>query len=433
MIVLTHGYSDSNKGDVAIALGTVAVLRRAMPEASILSHSGYSEAHVDFRQHTRWMTREGIPVAEGVLPSPYLDDNATGRWRDAAAMVRLARETFCLAALLVLPRLARLHPRKARALAALRRASLVVARGGQYLHNESGRVRGAIFLLRMLINLAVPVGLGRPTVVLGMSLGPFHGALARRLATAVLRGCRLIVVREPLSAEFLRARGLSATARLVPDLAFVTTPTRTSSSRLPEQTWLGVTLVNWDFPGHLQPSQALAEYVEAVLHGLEEIHAAFSLVPLLVPQVTVGHHGRHDRSLQEQVAEQLHARRVPAKTISADLSPGELCDVFGQCRLVLASRLHSVILAACAGTPSVAIRYQGYKTQGISSMLSTSLPVHEIDSLDADKLTASLRFVLAQREALSAELRARVVAFREQIRTCGDEIASIAHESKAEP
>lgn len=425
LVVITNGYTDSNKGDVAIALGTVAALRQAMPVASLLSHSNYSEAHVDFKTHTRMMAREGIPVVEGTLPSPYLDDSGSGVRRDAAAMARLAYELFCLGILGFLPGLARLHPRKARALAQIRRARLVVARGGQYLHNENGPIRGSIYLARMLLNLAVPIWLHRPTVILGLSIGPIHGALARRLLTATLRPCRAIFVRENRSAEFLRAQGLGATARIVPDLAFLTTSTPTDASRLPERGWIGVTLVNWSFPGNPQPQAARAAYLEAVFQALVGCHEAFDLAPLVVHQVTVTHHGRDDRSTQDEIVERLRAHHVPAEQMASDLTPGELCDVFGQCRLVLASRLHTVILAACAGTPAVAIRYQGYKTQGIMEMLGAPMATHNIDQLSVDDLLESIHQVMAQQERLRTELREKVAGLRRQIFGAVEEIAAM--------
>ncbi|MBM2842405.1 MAG: polysaccharide pyruvyl transferase [Anaerolineales bacterium] len=425
LVVITHGYTDSNKGDVGIALGTVTALRQALPGASLISHSNYSEAHVDFGTHTRMMAREGIPVVEGVLPSPYLDDEGAGSRRDAVAMLRLAYELFCLGVLWFLPGLVRLHPRKARALAQIRRARLIVARGGQYLHNESGRIRGTIYLARMLLNLAVPIWLHRPTVILGLSIGPIHGAVARRLLTATLRPCRAIFVRERRSAEFLQTRGLGATVRVVPDLAFLTTSTRTEASRVPERGWIGVTLVNWSFPGNRQPQEARGAYLEAVFRTLVRCHDVFALAPLLVHQVTVSHHGRHDRSIQDEMVERLRAHQVPAEHVTGDLTPGELCDVFGQCRLVLASRLHTVILAACAGTPAVAIRYQGYKTQGIMEMLGAPMATHNIDQLSVDDLLESIHLVMAQQERLRTELREKVAGLRRQIFGAVEEIAAM--------
>ena len=76
--ILNHGYTDTNKGDAAIALGTIAMIRRILPDSEISSHSIYSEKRTGFATHSAVTRRAGVPVIEGVLPSPYLDDDGSG-------------------------------------------------------------------------------------------------------------------------------------------------------------------------------------------------------------------------------------------------------------------------------------------------------------------------------------------------------------------
>ena len=87
----------------------------------------------------------------------------------------------------------------------------------------------------------------------------------------------------------------------------------------------------------------------------------------LFPQVTVQHHGESDLDLLTQLAQRLQQLGVPYLLVSDDLAPEELSYLYGRCQVLLGTRLHSCILAACAATPVVAIRYQGFKTEGIMS------------------------------------------------------------------
>jgi polysaccharide pyruvyl transferase WcaK-like protein len=363
------------------------------------------------------VTRAGLPVIEGILPSPYLDDQGSGIGRNLAAVFRLMHEVLCLALLLVSSVFAPLHPKKARALRELRQASLVIARGGQYLHNESGRLRGLLYLGRMLLNIAVSIWLGRPTIILGLSIGPVHGRLARWCLRETIRSCRHIVVREALSAAYLHSIGISDNVHILPDLGFLTMPDETQRvcAALPDAPRIAVTLINWSFPGCARPRQALARYLDAVFDTLVSCHARQALVPILVLQVSAMHHGQHDAPVVAQLYERLVAAGVPARIVDADLTPAELCFLYSQCEVVLATRLHAAILAACAGTPSVAIRYQGFKTQGVMADLGLARYTHDINALNGEALTESIRHVLDQRTMLPAEIRQRVAYYRNEL------------------
>jgi polysaccharide pyruvyl transferase WcaK-like protein len=324
---------------------------------------------------------------------------------------------FCLMALWFLPRLTWLHPQKARALEDIRGADLVIVRGGQYLHNESGRLRGLVYLARMLLNIAIPIRLERPTVVWGLSMGPVHGALATRWLRDTMRGCRRIVVREALSADYLYALGVVEGVSVTPDLAFVTQPAHTlpAGAVLPPRPWIGVTVVHWSFPGNPEPAAAQQSYLETIAEALVTAHLKLGLSPVLVEQVTAQHHGQYDRPLLASLVERLKAAGVPATILTEDLSPAELSAFYGQCDVVLATRLHTVILAACAGTPAVAISYQGFKTQGIMRSLNLERYTHDISPVSSADITKSLVDVLSRQAQLRADIANRVEENRRAI------------------
>jgi polysaccharide pyruvyl transferase WcaK-like protein len=415
LIVITQGYTDSNKGDAAIALGTIAALRQALPGVSLLSHSNYSQDHPGFNIHSRISSQTGVPVMEGIFPSPYLDDEGAGVVHNLKAIFRLVYDTASLVVLWFLPFLSFIHPRKARALAVLKQADLVIARGGQYLHNESGRVRGIIYLTRVLLNIALPIWLKKPTVILGLSIGPVHGHLAHWLLRATLRPCYKIVVREALSAEFLREQGIWTNVIVAPDLAFLTTPSPTAAFSLPAAPRIAVTVLNWTFPGNPQPKQALAAYLNAVFDTLVYCHQQYHFVPVFVMQVSAGHHGEFDHPVIDSLIARLNAAGVPAVLVSNDLTPADLVYLYGQCEVVLASRLHSFILAACAGVPSVAIAYQGYKTWGIMQLLGLQAHVFDITHVTSQELIASIDSLVTNRDSLHQDLLEKVETFRRQV------------------
>jgi polysaccharide pyruvyl transferase WcaK-like protein len=416
-IIITHGYTDLNKGDAAIALGTIAALQQLWPAAEIKSHSNYSEDHRNFREHTSLMRANGHSVVEGAMPSPHFDDHASGLMSNLEAVIRLGVELVCLVIIGLIPACQFLHPRKARALMDLKQADLVVVRGGQYLHNESGRWRGLLFLGRMLLNIAIPIWLETPTVIWGLSIGPVHGRLATWGLYQTVRRCQRIIVRERFSAEYLHQLGLTQNVEVAPDLAFLTLPAAKTrvDDLLPPEPRIAVTVMNWDFPGHSDPGRALQQYLDAIVCVLVDAYQKHRLSPVLVQQVMTEHHGQHDKGIIQELARRLESVQIPNLILEADLSPAELCGLYAQCQVSLASRLHAIIFAACAGTPSIGIRYQGFKTQGIMAELGLADFVHDIAALDAAQLSRSLEELLQRRDSYHTVLGERVSEFRKAI------------------
>ncbi len=269
----------------------------------------------------------------------------------------------------------------------------------------------------MLHTIAVPIRMGRPTTILGLSIGPLHGHRARWWTRRTLRACRHVVVRETLSAEYLRGLGVVDNVLVAPDLAFLTEPSRAEGAPdlLPAGRWIAVTIVNWDFPRHPHPGRALARYVDVLEATLVAGAAGLGLVPVLVAQVTAQHHGRGDEALLSELFGRLRAAGVPARLVTEDLTPAQLSFLYGQCEVMLASRLHSAILAACAGTPPVAIGYQGFKTAGIMGDLGMEPHAHAIETVTAEALLTSIGRVVTDRTTLAADIRRRVESFRREI------------------
>lgn len=192
------------------------------------------------------------------------------------------------------------------------------------------------------------------------------------------------------------------------------------------QSRIAVTAINWSFPRHPQPHRALANYLEAVFSTLVSTYTVHGLVPVFVMQVTAQHHGQHDYPVVLDLLKHLRSIGVPAHLVDEDLTPSEISYLYGQCEVVLATRLHAIILAACAGTPSVAIRYQGFKTQGIMNGLGLAQYTHDIDNLSTEGLRSSVNQILNRRQALSSEIRARVNRYREDIDIVSEQIAKMA-------
>ncbi len=135
----------------------------------------------------------------------------------------------------------------------------------------------------------------------------------------------------------------------------------------------------------------------------------------LFPQVTVKHHGESDMDVIERLADRLKLADISSVIISNDMWPDEFSYLYSRCEMLLGTRLHSCILAACAYTPVVAIRYQGFKTQGVMKSLGIGQFVHDINNVTSEELISSLESVEVKNAEIRALLSDRVSNFKAEL------------------
>lgn len=395
---IVHAYSDSNKGDLAIVWGMIAGLRVVDPGCRVWLHSVFSTADPDFDWHCRHVRSLGVNVCQMAIPSPYISSNSSGVFGHVAAGFRLALNSAAAWLDLFQRRLPWARGFKIQSHNILASSDLVILKGGQYIYNDQGGLRGSLYLWRMLSPIWTARALKKPVAVLGQSIGPLNGRWALRSVSRALSHCKKVVVREEFTKNLLVELGCSA-VELRPDFAFLVQPSSSAKvdgvvREIAGRKCFGLTVVNWYFPGSCNVAASRAAYEEALFNACVELHQAHGFLPVIVPQVTVRHHGESDLDVIDRLAIRLRARSVPFVNVSAelDLNPEELASLYGGLAFLIGTRLHSCILAACASCPVLAIRYQGFKTQGVMAQLGMSENVFDISSLDARALVdAALR------------------------------------------
>jgi polysaccharide pyruvyl transferase WcaK-like protein len=421
-IIITHGYSDSNKGDLAITAGTVKILHELYPDANITLQSVFSRKDKEFDYHNRFMLKHGINIGELPITSPYTDCQYGSMIRNFQAFLRLITSTVTAVLLCTFSSLYFLNRSQMASINTIKSADLVLLKGGQYIFNDQGVIRGNLYLIRILSPIIIAVKFHKPIILFGHSIGPIKGKIARWLCKHALSTCRAIIVRENLTKELLINLSVNAPIKLAPDIAFLTLPskpTKTNLENFPSQIkWLGITVVNWHFPESNNVMTARKNYMEAIINVCLRASKILGFNILLIPQVTVQHHGESDIELIDKINDRLIQAGVEVKIISDDLWPSELSYIYGKCFALIGTRLHSCILAACSGTPIIAIRYQGYKTEGVMRELGLINYVHDIYTITADELWYSLQEVIEHHDIIKQNISDAVSNFRELIRNC---------------
>jgi polysaccharide pyruvyl transferase CsaB len=181
---------------------------------------------------------------------------------------------------------------------------------------------------------------GKPVALWGQGLGPLRRRRSGLLVRALLPQVRAISWRDPASAALARSWGIQAPVGSDPVWG------------LPPQPWRGVggpIVVCWR-PVHQLQGAAWRPYLEALAALAGESGREVLWLPF---------HQEQDRGLLESLAQQ---QLVPPDLLARSreveaADPAAALELFAGASLVLAMRLHGLILAALTGAPCAALSY----------------------------------------------------------------------------
>lgn len=420
-ILITHGYSDSNKGDLAITLACYEFVREKYPTAKIVLHSTFRNTDKnEFNFHNRFMSKKNLEIKQGLLPTPYSSDNKS-KFNDLLAVYRVVKETIQLKISLLSPLLGKLLGGKQnKAIEDIKDADLILIKGGQFIYNEKEDLRGNLFLWRTLQPIKTAYKLNKKAIIFGQSFGGFASERSEKIAAKYLSYCSKIYVREKVSYNFLVKYQLEDKAEVIPDLAFYLKKkidTNTSVALLEDKKYLGLTMVNWHFPESKNPKQAKINYIDSIVKACIYAKEIYGLKPLFIPQVTVRHHGKSDNDIINETKEALKSNNVTSEFYNQDLTVFEMMALYKNCVLLIGTRLHSCILAANVGTPISPIRYQGFKTQGIVTELGQENLLLDIHNITAEELKKNIDYIIANQDKIKNELEIQTNKFIEEFET----------------
>lgn len=231
-------------------------------------------------------------------------------------------------------------------------AALFCSGGGSLLQDVTS-VRSVYFYASQ-INLATKMGV--PTIVLAQGLGPLNTWLGRKIAASALKKCRILSWRDEKSLNLAAELGLSALPNYqVCDPVLLWRP-----DVFPQNVGaVGLALRPW--PGF--DLQAAARLVRNLRAAGEDV--------VLIPFYYGGQAPGEDEKLAAELNHLLGADAVP---VCSAQSPEQVWAAVAGCKLVVGMRLHSLIMAAAAGVPAVAISYDPKVSAFAESMGIAEVP-----------------------------------------------------------
>ncbi len=263
---------------------------------------------------------------------------------------------------------------------AIRRADVVISGGGSLLQDvtSSMSARYYLFVIR------VAGFFGRKTMIYAQGVGPLIRKSTRRAVQRTLNGVDLITVRDPDSKALLESIGVNRVPiHLSADPSFFVEPDLDAADRLLAdhglcgQELIGVSIRQW--PGSV-------EWVNEMAKGLREVSMALNVPLVLIPM---------QEPADAEVSEALGVGSVIRGITYVRTAKG----LIARCRMVVGMRLHSLIFAASAGVPFIAIEYDP-KVASFTSAVDQGRGVR-VDSLKADDLMEAMMACWESRESLA--------------------------------
>jgi polysaccharide pyruvyl transferase WcaK-like protein len=228
---------------------------------------------------------------------------------------------------------------------ALQKSDALVLGGGtvfKELHATSGRRRHEL-LERACASTLAARATGKPTALIGVGGGTLRGARSRSLARTLVRTADLLVLRDEESAVTLGRAGAPTPFRVGADLAW--TVVRSRATEL---------VPAIDGPVVVVPSvyafDNAEELARVLIEALRPLAAAGVPIEVMPWQTGV--------MVDERPLAELLARRVAGTVIDAPTDLSMARDAMRGARLVVGFRFHSLVAAAAAGAPFLAVSHE---------------------------------------------------------------------------
>ncbi|MDI3312498.1 MAG: polysaccharide pyruvyl transferase family protein, partial [Thermoanaerobacterium sp.] len=270
---------------------------------------------------------------------------------------------------------------------AIRESDLIVCKGGHILH--TGGFKNRLGSLLAMLHYAywpyVASLYNKKIIFFGHSFGPYLTTIDKKIAGFLLKKADFVFVRESLSKNLVLELGVTDNrVKLIPDLAFVLNGDYSQRVKallkefnLASKEFAIITLRTWT----VNQKKFLNEIADLLTKLLEK---------KFVKKVAIVVHtlGPIEDEDDSKVSEELYALLKSLDEvilINEDLSPEELIALYGEAKILIGTRFHSVIFASIAGTPAYAISYAGPKAEGIMRMQDLGHLVQHISLFSAEK------------------------------------------------
>ncbi|KQS68836.1 hypothetical protein ASG41_07985 [Modestobacter sp. Leaf380] len=260
----------------------------------------------------------------------------------------------------------------------------------------------------------------RPLVLGTQSLGPFQRPAHQEQVRRVTARASAVLLRDDRSLGNLGQIGADVSrAKVLPDIVFALADPRPQRP-VTQRPRVAVSARAWNHFSGTSAAAGQASYVDALRGAVTWlVRERQAEVVFLSTCQGIDEYWIDDSHTASMIAAGLPEDVRQGVTVErGHRSPAELQDAYASFDVVLATRMHAAILSLNAGTPVVAVAYE-FKTTELFRGLGLEELSHDIETVSAAGLTASLDHVLSHQGAVREVVAGKVVAWRREARELG--------------
>lgn len=310
----------------------------------------------------------------------------------------------------------------------MKHAKLLISGGGSLLQNNTSTKSLEYYIL--IMKMAKRRGL--PVMVYANGIGPIYGDYSRTKVKNVLDTVDYISLREPSSFELLESIGVKATVgdkiSISADPALSLEPASESRKNyildkfginISQKRYFAVSLREWSSLRTSEGARSISDFEDEIASALAEIYNKFNIIPIFVPVQK-----DYDEEICRKICEKTNALCRCGKICLSDLSASELIAILRDMVFVIGMRLHVLIYASAAGTPTIGLSYDP-KVDAFLEYISQPKALNA-NTVTKDDILSSATKVLQYSDELCPKILKRASELRELAKQDAKKAAELA-------
>ena len=266
----------------------------------------------------------------------------------------------------------------------------------------------------------------KPLVFYPQSIGPFSGKFSNFLAKLILDHCKIVMVREEFSKNYLLKMRIKVPIILVPDTSFILEPApdhRVVKILSKENVETEVPLIG------IALRDILYTHLNVISEVIDNLILKMKGSVIFIPHDSKAgmlSNFNDPRFLAEKMLNKINTKRR-ISSIMGEYTVEELRGIIGKCDLFIGAYMHANISALSMCVPTIAISYS-HKTDGIMNLVGLEDYVLHINELEPTLMIQKIEKAYHNLDKNKEVLKRKIPTLQKAVMGTGELVKNIMKE-----